>query len=64
MEQTELSEILKTTSSLQQNFTEIIAQSVETKPGPQPAVKAASLGRGTKGAVASLGQAQVVAIPL
>lgn len=51
-------------SSLRQNFTEIIAQSMETKSRPQPAVKAASLGRGTKGAAASLGQAPVVAIPL
>lgn len=39
-------------SSLWQNFTEIIAQSVETKPGPKPAVKATSLGRGIKETVA------------
>lgn len=51
-------------SSLQQNFTEIIAQSMGTKPRPQPAVKPASLGRGTKGEVAPVGQAQVVAVPL
>lgn len=34
-------------SSLRQNFTEIVTQSVETEPRPQPAVKAAYLGRGT-----------------
>lgn len=56
MELTELLEILKTMSSLRQNFTEIITQGVGTKPGPQPAMKAASLGRGTSGAVALVGQ--------
>lgn len=50
-------------SSLRQNFTEIIAQSVETKRGPQAAVEAASRGRGTKGEVAPGGQAQAVAAP-
>ena len=36
MEQTELLEILKTMSSLRQNFTEIIAQGVGAEPGPRP----------------------------
>lgn len=36
---------------------------METKPGPQPAVKPASLGSGMKGAVALVGQAQVAAVP-
>lgn len=35
-EQTELLEILKTTSSLRQNFTEISVRSVGTEPGPSP----------------------------
>ena len=41
MEKTELSEILKTMSLLQQNFTEM------TKPGTHPAMQAASLGYDT-----------------
>ena len=36
MEQTELLEILKTMSSLLQNFTEIIARGVGAEPGPRP----------------------------
>ena len=36
MGQTELLEILKTMSSLRQNFTEIIARGVGAEPGPRP----------------------------